>query len=124
MSAKQLYERWNDLGVAALAGSIDPHVRLICDPLRPDVPLEGLEGFYEWAARWEEMYEHVHLEPDALVALSDRQVLALVTISATPVGSTETRRWAAAHVWTFTGGLISGWQAHMDLDAGREMLAA
>lgn len=121
---RELYERWNEQGVASLAPHVDPLVQLVCDPLRPDAPLRGLEGWHEWAARWDSSYESVHITPDALVPLGPAQVLALVSITARPAGADEPLSWAAAHVWTFRDGLISGWQAHLDLDAALATLEA
>lgn len=122
--ARELYEKWSDHGVSALATYVDPYVQLICDPLRPDEPLSGLEGWHEWAARWDESYDNVNIEADALVPLGPNHVLALVTIEAVLAGSDDPIRWAAAHVWTFRDGRISGWQAHLDLDAAAATLAA
>jgi hypothetical protein len=123
-AAAELYDRWNAQGVAALSGEVDPQVELVCDPLRPDEPLRGLEGWHEWAARWDRSYDHLHIATDALVPLDVNIVLAFVTITATPAGTSEERSWAAAHVWTFTEGRISGWQVHLDLDAARATLDA
>lgn len=121
---RELYERWSTLGVASLAEQVDPEVRLICDPLRPDEPLCGLEGWHRWAARWDEGYDGVRITPDALIPIGESHVLAFVTIAATPAGGGEPLEWAAAHVWTFREDRITGWQAHLDLDAARATLGS
>jgi hypothetical protein len=65
-----LYARWNDDGLSVLADSVDPSIKLVCDPLRPAEPsLRGVDGWREWVARWGHRYEHVHVDVDALVPM-------------------------------------------------------
>lgn len=120
--ARRLYDRWNEHGVASLTDSVTADVELVPDPLLAGEPQRGIEAWNRWVARWEDCYAHVHITPDALLALDDTHVLAFVSISATPTGAAESLRWAAAHVWTIRDRQIAGWQAHMDLDAARATL--
>jgi ketosteroid isomerase-like protein len=121
--ADRLYQRWNSDGVAGLGDCVDPAIVLICDPLRPaQSALRGLAGWEQWVARWEEAYEHVRITVDGLVPVDGEHVLALVSITATPIGATVPLRWAAAHVWTLRDGRIAGWATHLDLAAARDTL--
>jgi ketosteroid isomerase-like protein len=121
--ADQLYERWNNDGLSVLADSVDPEVELICDPLRPDESaLHGLDGWQQWVARWERSYDAVRITVDGLLPLDAEHVLALVSLTATPAGSTEPLQWAAAHLWTLRDGRIAGWQTHLDLAAAARTL--
>jgi ketosteroid isomerase-like protein len=118
-----LYEAWNEAGLSAITDRIDPAIELIPDPLRPaKTALHGVEGWRQWVARWEDTYEAMRLTPDALLPLDDEHVLALVSITATPRGGGEPRRWAAGHIWTIREGRIAGWETHMDLSLARQTL--
>jgi SnoaL-like domain len=118
-----LYEAWNETGLGALADKIDPAIELIPDPLRPaETALHGLEGWQQWVSRWEDSYEAMHIERDALVPLDSEHVLALVSITATPRGGTEPLSWAAAHIWTVREERVVGWETHLDLSAARNTL--
>jgi ketosteroid isomerase-like protein len=113
--ADNIYERWNAGGLAVL-DDIDPDVELICDPLRPqESALRGIEGWKQWVARWESSYEAMHVTIDGLVPIDRENVLALVSITATPAGRERPLRWAAAHVWTVREGRIARWETHLDL---------
>ena len=121
--ADRLYERWNSDGLAVLADSVDPSIELITDPLRPaESALHGVDGWERWVARWEQSYDDVHINVDALVPMDRENVLALVSITATPTGAASPLSWAAAHVWTVRDGRIARWEAHMDLAAARRTL--
>ncbi len=121
--ADRLYERWNSDGLAVLADSVDPSIELITDPLRPDESaLHGPDGWERWVQRWEQSYDHVHINVDALVPMDPENVLALVSITATPAGATTPLSWAAAHLWTVREGRIARWEAHMDLAAAARTL--
>jgi hypothetical protein len=123
--ADRLYERWNADGLSVLADSVDPAIELITDPLRPaESVLRGMAGWRQWVARWEERYAAVHVTVDGLVPMDAEHVLALVSITATPVGATSQLRWAAAHLWTLREGRIAGWATHLDLTAARRTLDA
>jgi ketosteroid isomerase-like protein len=123
--ADRLYQRWNDDGLAVLGDCVDPAIVLIPDPLRPvESALRGLAGWEQWVARWEDAYEDVHITVDALVPMDGEHVLALVSITATPIGATDPLGWAAAHLWTLRDGRIAGWATHLDLAAARETLYA
>jgi ketosteroid isomerase-like protein len=113
-----LYERWNADGLSGLVDSVDPAIELITDPLRPvETALRGVAGWQQWAARWEERFDAVHVTVDGLVPIDAEHVLALVSITATPTGATSSLRWAAAHLWTLRGGRIARWETHVDLGA-------
>ena len=121
--ADRLYERWNDDGLAVLTDSVDPAVELVCDPLRPEEStLHGLEGWKQWAARWDEGYEQMHITIDGLIPMSEEHVLALVSINARPRGGNHELTWAAAHVWTVREGLIARWETHVDIALARGTL--
>jgi len=121
--ADRLYERWNSDGLAVLADSVDPSIELITDPLRPaESALRGVDGWERWVARWEQSYQQVHVNVDALVPMDPENVLALVSITATPTGATTPLSWAAAHLWTVRDGRIARWETHMDLAAARRTL--
>lgn len=121
--ADQLYERWNNDGLSALADGVDPEVELICDPLRPvESALHGIEGWRQWAARWERSYRSLQITVDGLVPLDAEHVLAFVSLTATPAGAREPLHWAAAHLWTLRDGRIAGWETHLDLAAARQTL--
>ena len=121
--ADRLYERWNSDGLAVLADSVDPSIELITDPLRPaESALRGVDGWERWVARWEQSYQQVHVNVDALVPMDPENVLALVSITATPTGATTPLSWAAAHLWTVREGRIARWETHMDLAAARRTL--
>ena len=123
--ADRLYERWNSDGLSVLADSVDPDVELICDPLRPaDSALRGMDGWHQWVARWERAYETLRITVDGLLPLDREHVLALVSITATPAGATESLQWAAAHLWTVRDGRIARWETHLDLQAARQTLEA
>ena len=123
--ADRLYERWNAAGLAVLSDYVDPGVELICDPLHPaESALRGMAGWQQWVARWEQSYEDVHVTVDGLVPLDAEHVLALVSITATPVGGSQPLNWAAAHLWTLRNGRIAGWEPHLDLAAARRTLDA
>jgi ketosteroid isomerase-like protein len=64
----------------------------------------------------------MHVTIDGLVPLDGENVLALVSITATPTGAVSPLSWAAAHVWTVRDGRIARWEAHMDLAAARRTL--
>ena len=103
-----------------LADRVDPEVELICDPLRPDESaLHGIEGWRQWAARWERSYDDCHITVDGLVPLDAEHVLAFVSITATPAAR-GALHWAAAHLWTLRDGRIAGWETHLDLAAARQ----
>ena len=121
--ADSLYERWNSDGLSVLSDSVDPSIELITDPLHPhESALHGVDGWEHWVARWEQSYEDVHINVDALVPIDIENVLALVSITATPTGASSPLSWAAAHVWTVRDGRIARWEAHMDLAAARRTL--
>lgn len=121
--AYRLYARWNAHGLSVLADSVDPSIELITDPLRPaESALRGVEGWKRWVARWEQSYEHVHIDVDALMAVDPEHVLAFVSITATPTGRPSPLRWAAAHLWTVRDDRIARWESHVDLAAARRTL--
>jgi len=123
--ADLLYARWNSDGLSVLRDTVDPAIELITDPLRPEESaLRGVEGWEEWVARWEQRYDAVHVNVDALVPMDGEHVLALVSFSATPTGGNIPLSWAAAHLWTVREGRIARWEAHMDLAAARHTLDA
>jgi ketosteroid isomerase-like protein len=123
--ADLLYARWNADGLSVVVDSVDPSVELVCDPLQPaESSLRGVEGWREWAARWEQRYEHVHIDVHALVPMDGEHVLALVTINATPTGAGKRLSCAAAHVWTVREGRVTGWETHVDIAAARRTLEA
>ena len=121
--AATLYSRWNDDGLATLADSVDPAVELVCDPLRPEEStLRGVDGWKEWASRWEESYESMHITIDGLIPMSGEHVLARVSIEAKPRGGNHELSWAAAHVWTMREGRIARWESHVDIALARGTL--
>jgi ketosteroid isomerase-like protein len=122
--AAQLYARWNDDGLAALASeSVDPAVELVCDPLRPEEStLRGVDGWLAWAARWDEGYEAMRITIDGLIPMGPDHVLALVSFSATPRGGNHELTWAAAHVWTMRDGRVARWESHVDIALARGTL--
>ncbi len=121
--ADHVYERWNAGGLSVLTDSVDPEIELICDPLRPEESaLRGIEGWKQWVARWETSYASMHVTIDGLVPIDPENVLALVSIEATPFGDRQQLRWAAAHVWTVREGRISRWATHLDLGVARNTL--
>jgi ketosteroid isomerase-like protein len=121
--ADHVYERWNAGGLAVLTDDVDPDIELICDPLRPqESALRGLDGWKQWVARWESSYEAMHVTIDGLVPIDCENVLALVSITATPAGRTQPLHWAAAHVWTVREGRIARWETHLDLGVARRTL--
>jgi len=121
--AERLYERWNEDGVQALTDCVHPDVELICDALRPvETALHGLDGWHQWVARWEDNYETMQIRTDGVIPMGDEHALALVSITATPRGSRQELRWAAAHLWTFRDGRIVRWESHVDLDIARGTL--
>lgn len=121
--AASLYAHWNGDGLAALADSVDPGVELVCDPLRPEEStLRGIDGWREWAARWDESYESMHITIDGLIPMSTEHVLALVSIDAKPRGGNHELSWAAAHVWTMREGRIARWESHVDIALARGTL--
>lgn len=121
--AEQLYARWNEDGLAALTDSVHPDVELVCDPLRPaETALHGLEGWHQWVARWDDGYETMQITTDGVIQMDDDHALALVSITATPRGSRQELRWAAAHLWTFRDGRIARWESHVDLEIARRTL--
>ena len=121
--ADHVYESWNAGGLAVLADQLDPEIELICDPLRPEESaLRGIDGWRQWVDRWERSYEAMHVTIDGLVPIDPENVLALVSIEATPKGGSQALRWAAAHVWTVREGRISRWETHLDLGAARRTL--
>jgi ketosteroid isomerase-like protein len=123
--ADRLYERWNADGLSGLVDSVDPAIELITDPLRPvGTALRGVAGWQQWVARWEERFEGVHVTVDGLVPMDAEHVLALVTITATPIGATSPLHWAAAHLWTLREGRIARWETHVDLAAAQRALDA
>jgi hypothetical protein len=102
-----------------------PSIELVCDPLQPaESSLRGVAGWREWVERWEQRYEHVHIDVDVLVPMDCEHVLALVTINATPTGAGKRLNWAAAHVWTVREGRITCWETHLDIAAARRTLEA
>jgi ketosteroid isomerase-like protein len=114
--AEQVYARWNEGRLTALADLIDPEIVLICDPLRPAASaLHGIEGWNQWVARWESRYEAMHVTTDGLIPIDREHVLALVSIEATNRAATKPLRWAAAHIWTVRDGRITRWATHLDL---------
>lgn len=120
---EQLYLRWNEDGLAALTDSVDPDVELVCDALRPvETSLRGLDGWHRWVARWDGGYEKLRITPDGVIPMGDEHALALVSITATPRGSHQELRWAAAHLWSIRAGRIARWESHVDLDAARGTL--
>ena len=121
--AEQLYARWNEDGLQALTDSVHPDVELVCDPLRPvETALYGLDGWHEWVARWDGGYETMQITTDGVIPMGHDHALALVSITATPRGSRQELRWAAAHLWTFRDGRIARWESHVDLDVARGTL--
>ncbi len=121
--ADHVYERWNAGGLSVLADDVDPAIELICDPLRPaESALHGIAGWKQWVDRWERSYESMHVTIDGLVPIDPENVLALVSIEATPIGGTQPLQWAAAHVWTVREGRISRWETHLDLGVARRTL--
>lgn len=121
--AGQVYERWNADGLAALAESVDPCVELVCDPLRPvESTLRGIDGWKQWAARWDESYASLHITIDGLIPMSAEHVLALVSINAQPRDAGRELTWAAAHVWTIREGRIARWESHVDIALARGTL--
>jgi ketosteroid isomerase-like protein len=121
--ADHVYASWNEGGLAVLADRVHPDIELICDPLRPaESALRGIEGWNAWVARWETSYESMHVTIDGLVPIDRDNVLALVSMEATPTGGTRTLRWAAAHVWTVRDGRIARWETHLDLGVARRTL--
>ena len=123
--ADRIYARWNADGLAVLADSVDPEIELITDPLRPsETALRGIAGWERWVARWEQCYEGVHVNVDALLPVDPEHVLAFVSITATPSGATSPLSWAAAHLWTLRDGRIARWETHLDLAAARRTLEA
>jgi ketosteroid isomerase-like protein len=124
-TADRLYARWNADGLSVLSDSVDPSIELITDPLRPaESALRGIAGWERWVARWEQRYEQVHVDVDALMPVDPEHVLAFVSITATPTGATSPLRWAAAHLWTLRDGRIARWETHLDLAAARRTLDA
>ncbi|HEV2059413.1 MAG TPA: nuclear transport factor 2 family protein [Solirubrobacteraceae bacterium] len=122
-AAEQLYARWNAHGLEALTDSVHPEVELVCDPLRPaETALRGLDGWRQWAARWDDGYETMQIRTDGVIPMGDDNALALVSITATPRGSAQELCWAAAHLWTFRDGQIARWEPHVDLDIARGTL--
>lgn len=120
-----LYARWNADGLSVLADRVDPSIELVCDPLQPaESSLRGVAGWREWVARWEQRYEHIHIDVDVLVPMDCEHVLALVTINATSPGAGKRLSWAAAHVWTVREERITGWETHLDIAAARRTLEA
>ena len=121
--ADHVYESWNAGGLSVLAESVDPEIELICDPLRPaESALRGIDGWRQWVARWETSYESMHVTIDGLVPIDRENVLALVSIEATPTGGAHPLQWAAAHVWTVREGRIARWETHLDLGVARRTL--
>jgi ketosteroid isomerase-like protein len=121
--ADHVYEQWNEGALSVLTDRVDPEIELICDPLRPaESALRGIDGWNEWVARWETSYESMHVTIDGLVPVDEDHVLALVSITATPIGGTRPLHWAAAHVWTVREGRISRWETHLDLGVARGTL--
>jgi ketosteroid isomerase-like protein len=121
--AEELYTRWNENGLSALTDSVHPEVELICDALRPvETALHGLAGWQQWVARWDGGYEAMRITTDGVIAMGDDHALALVSITATPRGSQQELRWAAAHLWTIRDGQIARWESHVDLDVARGTL--
>ena len=122
-TAERLYTRWNEHGLAALTDSVHPDIELICDPLRPtETALRGLDGWKQWVARWDGGYETMKITADGVIPVGDEHALALVSITATPRGSQQELRWAAAHLWTFRDGRIARWESHVDLALARTLL--
>jgi ketosteroid isomerase-like protein len=75
----------------------------------------------------EELYERWNADglqalTDGVIPMGDDHALALVSITATPRGSRQEMRWAAAHLWTFRDGRIARWESHVDLDIARRTL--
>jgi ketosteroid isomerase-like protein len=121
--ADHVYARWNAGGLSVLTDTVDPEVELICDPLRPqESALHGIDGWKQWVARWESSYDKMHVTIDGLVPIDGENVLALVSITATPSGGSHPLRWAAAHVWTVREGRIARWATHLDLGAAKHTL--
>lgn len=120
---EQLYVRWNEDGLAALTDSVDPDIELVCDALRPaETSLHGLDGWRQWIARWDGGYERMQITTDGVIPMGDEHALALVSITATPRGSRQELRWAAAHLWSIRDGRIARWESHVDLEAARGTL--
>lgn len=121
--AEQLYTRWNKDGLGALTDHVHPDVELVCDALRPvETALRGLEGWREWVARWDGGYETMQITTDGVIPMGEEHALALVSITATPRGSRQQLRWAAAHLWTIRDGQIARWESHVDLNVARSTL--
>jgi ketosteroid isomerase-like protein len=121
--ADRVYERWNAGGLSVLTDSVDPEVELICDPLRPqESALHGIAGWKQWVERWERSYQAMHVTIDGLVPIDRENVLALVSITATPTGGSHPLQWAAAHVWTVREGRIARWETHLDLGVAKHTL--
>ena len=119
--ADLVYTCWNATGLGVLTDTVDPDVELVCDPLHPDVLLRGRAGWEQWAARWEQTYERMHIAIDGLVPMGPEHVLAFISITATPRGGQQLT-WAAAHLWTVRGGRITRWEPHIDLAVARGTL--
>ena len=64
----------------------------------------------------------MHVTIDGLVPIDSDNVLALVSITATPAGGSHPLQWAAAHVWTVREGRIARWQTHLDLGVAKHTL--
>jgi ketosteroid isomerase-like protein len=121
----RLYARWNAEGLSVLGDSVDPSIELVTDPLLgEESALRGVAGWELWVDRWEQRYDDVHVNVDALVPVDGEHVLAFVTISATPTGAESALNWAAAHLWTLREGRIARWETHLDLAAARRTLEA
>lgn len=122
--ALELYARWSDGSLERAIDSVAADVQLVCDPLHPeDSVLRGADGWRRWVARWDEAYEAMDVTVDGLLPFDDAQVLAFVTIAATPRGTAHEISWGAAHLWTARGGRIVRWEPHVDLAAARGTLA-
>lgn len=120
---EQLYARWTADGLSALIDTVDPAIELVCDPLCPDEStLHGIDGWRQWVARWDEAYESMRIAVDALIPMSPEHVLALVSIHATPRGTADELRWAAAHLWTVREGRIARYETHVDIALARGTL--
>jgi hypothetical protein len=102
---------------------VHPDIELVCDALRPDeTALRGLEGWFEWVARWDGGYETMQITTDGVIPMGDDHALALVSITATPRGGRHELHWAAAHLWSFRDGQIARWESHVDIDVARGTL--